>query len=316
MPQMNDPNILAGTETPDDAGIYKINNQLALVLTTDFFPPVVDNPYDYGRIAAANSLSDVYAMGGEPIAALNIVGFPAKAPIEMLSDILRGGNDVTTQSGIPIIGGHTIKNPEPIYGLAVTGKINPNKIISKNGAKPGDVIILTKPLGTGILTTALKKEKVNPEEVSECIELMATLNKSASEAMRKVGVNAATDITGYGLLGHLNEMAEQSNVTININYDAVPVFDNVFELAKESVYPGGSKTNFDFVKDISYFQPDVTFEQMIILCDAQTSGGLAISIPRRKYKKLLGELNPHCPKSALIGEVTEKSNWRLQIRKE
>ncbi|MBD3170176.1 MAG: selenide, water dikinase SelD [candidate division Zixibacteria bacterium] len=316
LPAMTDPNVLSGTGLPDDAGVYKINNQLALVMTTDFFPPVVDDPYDYGRIAAANSLSDVYAMGGTPISALNIVGFPAKAPHEMLGEILRGGSDIAQKAGMPIIGGHTVKNPEPLYGLAVTGRINPNKIINKQGAKPGDVIVLTKPLGTGILTTALKNDKITAERGKECIESMAMLNKEGGEIMQNIGVNAATDITGFGLMGHLYEMASQSDISIELHFKSVPVFDGVYDLAKESVYPGGSKANFEFVKEFATFNPDVGFEEGIILCDAQTSGGLAISIPRRKYKRLLEALHPYYPHAAVIGQVKERENWHLQVLKE
>ncbi|PJA27867.1 MAG: selenide, water dikinase SelD [candidate division Zixibacteria bacterium CG_4_9_14_3_um_filter_46_8] len=314
MPEIMDPNVLVGTGVPDDAGVYRINDHLALVLTTDFFTPVVDDPYDYGRIAAANSLSDIYAMGGTPLTALNIVGFPAHVPKEILNDILRGGNAIAREAGISIIGGHTIKNPEPIYGLAVTGTINPKKIITKRGAMPGDVIILTKPLGTGILTTALKKDMLNANDAIPCIESMVLLNKDGCEAMCKLGVSAATDITGYGLLGHLYEIAEQSDVTININFDSVPIFEKTMELAKQSIYPGGSKSNFDFVRPFTLFHPDISFEQMIILCDAQTSGGLAIVLPRRKYMKLMKALLPFYPQTALVGEVEEKSDWRLRVQ--
>ncbi len=313
MQQISDPNVLVGTSMPDDAGVYKINNQLALVLTTDFFAPVVDDPYDYGRIAAANSLSDIYAMGGTALTALNIVGFPADVSKDILKDILRGGNDTASQAGIPIIGGHTVKNPEPVYGLAAIGRINPNKIIAKQGAKPGDVIILTKPLGSGIITTALKNEVIPPERGVECIEAMTILNKKGSEAMTAVGVSAATDITGYGLMGHLYEIANLSDVSITIDFNSVPLFEGVLELAMQNVYPGGSKLNYDFVKQHSSFSPDITFEQMIILCDAQTSGGLAISIPRRKHKRLLEMLKPDYPHAAVIGEVTDKTDWALKV---
>lgn len=288
---------------------------MALVMTTDFFPPVVDDPYDFGRIAAANSLSDIYAMGAAPIAALNIVGFPEKADRAILERILQGGNETALQAGVPIIGGHTVKTPEPLYGLAVTGRINPNKIISKHGARPGDVIILTKPIGSGIITTALKKELWDEDRARDCIDTMAVLNKAGSELIQKIGVNAATDITGFGLMGHLYEMADQSNVTINIDYNSVPVFDGAYELAKEGVYPGGTKSNFEFVKPCSHYEADVVFEEMIILCDAQTSGGLAVSIPRRKYKRLLDGLRPHYPHVRMIGEVTERSDWHLLVQK-
>ncbi len=300
---------------PDDAGVYKINNHLALVLTTDFFPPVVDNPYDYGRIAVANSLSDIYAMGGKPVAGLNIVGFPEKESPDILKDILKGGSDVAYKAGVPIIGGHSIKNPEPIYGLAVTGIINPNKIISKQGAKPGDVIVLTKPLGTGILTTALKKNIITEEQIGECVETMAMLNKAASEVMVKVGVNGATDITGFGLLGHLLEMAKFSDVTISIDANAVPLLDMVIDLAKQNVYPGGTKSNYEYVRNSTYYDPQITFETAIAFCDAQTSGGLAISLPRRKAKRLLNMIKEKHPKAALIGEVMERSEWLLKVKK-
>ena len=300
----------------DDAGVYKIRNDLALVQTVDFFPPVVDDPYDFGAIAAANALSDIYAMGGKPLSALNIVGYPPQSlSLSVLDEILRGGADKAQEADVAIIGGHTIKTKEPIYGMAVTGTIHPDKIVTNATAKVGDSLVLTKPLGIGIITTAIKKEQVEGKWVAEAVKIMTFLNKSASEAMLSVGINACTDITGYGLLGHLCELVQASKVGAKIFLSKVPVIDFVWELAKRKIVPGGTLANLKFIEQKVDWEGEIKEEAKLILSDAQTSGGLLISVPKEKEKKLLDRLiSKGVPNPVVIGEIIEDRRCRIQVK--
>jgi selenide,water dikinase len=316
LPKIKNPNVLVGFNLADDAGVYKIRDDLALVQTVDFFPPVVDDPYDFGAIAAANALSDIYAMGGKPLSALNIVGYPPQSlSLSVLDEILRGGADKAIEADVAIIGGHTLKTKEPIYGMAVTGIIHPDKIISNAQAKIGDSLVLTKPLGIGIITTAIKKEQVEEKWVAEAVRVMTFLNKSASEAMLSVGINACTDITGYGLLGHLCELVEASKVGAKIVLSKVPVIDFAWELAKQKMVPGGTLANLKFVEGKVEWDKEITQEAKLILSDAQTSGGLLISVPKEKEKKLLERLvSKGVPNPVVIGEIIEDKKCRIQVK--
>ncbi|MBM2826027.1 MAG: selD-2, partial [Dehalococcoidia bacterium] len=249
LPSFDDPNLLVGTDTLDDAGVYRINDDFALVQTVDFFPPVVDDPYFFGAIAAANAVSDIYAMGAVPITALNILCFPEEGLGEdVLGEILRGGHDKAHEAGFVILGGHTIKDTEPKYGMAVTGIVKPGAQVTNAGAKPGDQLVLTKPLGIGIITTAIKRGLADEATALQVMEVMSTLNKEASRVMVEVGVNACTDVTGYGLLGHLMEMAQASGLTARVKLSQVPVMEQAWGLARDDVVPGGSKTNREFLE--------------------------------------------------------------------
>ena len=316
MPKIKNPNVLVGFNLADDAGVYKIRDDLALVQTVDFFPPVVDDPYDFGAIAAANALSDIYAMGGKPLSALNIVGYPPQSlSLSVLDEILRGGADKASEADVVIIGGHTIKTKEPIYGMAVTGTIHPDKIVTNAQAKIGDSLVLTKPLGIGIITTAIKKGQVEEKWVAEAVKIMAFLNKSASEAMLSVGINACTDITGYGLLGHLCELVQASKVGAKIFLSKVPVIDFAWELAKRKIVPGGTLANLKFIEKKVDWEGEIKEEAKLILSDAQTSGGLLISVPKEKEKKLLDRLiSKGVPNPVVIGEIIEDRRCRIQVK--
>ena len=280
LPVVTDPNVLVGTTFSDDAGVYKLNDETALVATVDFFTPIVDDPYAFGQIAAANALSDVYAMGGRPLFAMNVVGFPKdQLPMDVLSQILAGGCAKTDEAGICIIGGHTIDDPEPKYGLAVVGTVRPDRVVRNVGARPGDRLFLTKPLGSGIITTAIKRGLASPRLIERITALMATLNKSAGEAMAMAHPDAATDVTGYGLLGHLWEMASGSGVAAIVHADRVPVVAEAWELARQDVVPGGTRRNLAHLEDKVIWGDGVDEIDRIVLSDAQTSGGLLVAVP-------------------------------------
>jgi selenide,water dikinase len=317
LPKQDDPNILVGFNSVDDAGVYKIREDLAIVHTVDFFPPIVDDPYDFGAIAAANSLSDIYAMGAKPNSALNIVGYPAeKVPLWALYEILKGGAEKALEAGVSIIGGHTLKTKEPIYGLAVVGTIHPQEIISNAGAKLKDLLVLTKPLGTGIISTAIKKGLVNEDVVIKMVRIMAFLNKYASESMLEVGINACTDVTGFGLLGHLCEMVGASKVGAKIYVSEVPIIEPALKLAKERIVPGGTLSNLKYAEKKVDWDEKVTDEEKLILCDAQTSGGLLISVPKQKETQLLRSLiSKGVSGSVVIGEIIEEEKCRIQVIK-
>ena len=301
----------------DDAGVYKIREDLAIVHTVDFFPPIVDDPYDFGAIAASNSLSDIYAMGAKPNSALNIVGYPTeKVPLWALDEILKGGAEKTLEAGVSIIGGHTLKTKEPMYGLAVVGTIHPQKIISNAGAKPKDSLVLTKPLGTGIISTAIKKGLVNENVVIKMVKIMSFLNKYASESMLEVGINACTDVTGFGLLGHLSEMVGASKVGAKIYASKVPIIEPALKLAKERIVPGGTLSNLKYAEKKVDWDEKVTDEEKLILCDAQTSGGLLMSVPKEKETELLRSLiSKGVSGSVVIGQIIEEEKCRIQVMK-
>lgn len=311
---MKHENLLVGLETSDDAAVYKITDDLAIIHTVDFFTPVVDDPYIFGQIAACNALSDIYAMGGRPLLALNIVGFPEDLVEDVLPVVLKGGADKVIEAGAIIAGGHSIKTPEPIYGLSVIGTVHPAKVLTNAGAKPGDVLILTKPLGTGIFTTAMKAGMVDEVTFKKAIGIMNTLNKEASEAAIKVGVNAVTDITGFGLLGHAYEMAEASGVTIKIEAEKVPVIAGIFEYASMGLLPAGLYANRRYLEKKVVFLNEVKEELQDVLFDPQTSGGLLISCPEEKSEILIKELEKKGVEFAeRIGQVQKKSEFDIIV---
>lgn len=315
LPQVTDPNLLVGINTMDDAAVYRLNDSVALVQTVDFFPPVVDDPYYFGAIAVANAVSDVYAMGGRPLTGLNIVCFPIEGvPYEVLADILRGGADKAAEAGLLIVGGHTIDDKEPKYGVAVTGLVAPGKQVTNAGARPGDQLYLTKPLGIGIITTAMKAGVASEATIAEALRVMATLNKAASEAMVQVGVSACTDVTGYGLLGHLLEMARGSGVSATIFKSKVPVLQEAWTLADAGVVPGGTFRNMAYLKGQVEWRPETNELDEMVLADAQTSGGLLIAVPPHKAKALEAALAAAGVETiAHIGECTEPSEPPLRV---
>lgn len=302
-------------DTSDDAAVYQLDSDLAIVQSVDFITPVVDDPYCCGQIAAANSLSDIYAMGATPLFALNIVGFPiGSLPLSVLEEILRGGADKVREAGASIIGGHSIDDPEPKYGLVVTGLIHPTKIFKNCTARVGDDLVLTKPLGLGIITTGIKREKVEKATIDAAVDLMATLNRGASRAMVEVGAHACTDVTGFGLLGHLHEMTAGGKVGARIFLSKVPVLSEAWGLVQSGIYPGGTERNRESLRGAIIWNPKIREEAQLILCDAQTSGGLLIAVPKDKTETLIQRLQAHqTPASALIGEVIEDPDGRIWV---
>ncbi len=316
LPLPKDKNILVGSETADDAAIYKINDKTAIVQTVDFFTPIVDDPFDFGRIAAVNALSDVYAMGARPLFALNLVGFPSnRLPMEVLEQILKGAQAVAEQAGISILGGHTVDDTEPKFGLAVTGVVHPEKIIRNHGAKPGDVLILTKALGSGILSTAQKRGLLEPGLRDRLVQMMSTLNREAAEAMQQTGVHACTDITGFGLLGHLLEMLKASGCSAELEFSQIPFLNGTVDLAAAGVIPGGTKDNFAYTAPFVRYDERLGENQKMILNDAQTSGGLLIAVPEEKAEELTGLLQgKKVSTRALIGRVVPGLPGKISIK--
>ena len=303
-------------ERAEDAGVYKLSDELAIVETLDFFTPIVDDPYTFGQIAAANALSDVYAMGGRPLTAMNIVCFPIKTlDISILREILAGGLDKMREAGVTMVGGHSVEDEELKYGISVTGIIHPAKVVLNSGARTGDKLLLTKPLGTGIINTALKGGVADEEAVSKAIRCMVALNSKASELMLEVGVNACTDVTGFGLLGHACEMVEGADVGMVIYSGLVPFFPEAKELAEMGMVPGGLHRNREFrmnMVDIGEEVPDYLVD---IFFDPQTSGGLLISVPSDKGEELLQNLHRHgINEAAIIGEVLAEPQGRIIVR--
>lgn len=300
----SNPNVLVGFDTSDDAGVYVLNEQQAIVQTVDYFTPVVDDPYMFGAIATANALSDIYAMGAEPITALNIVGFPInKLDKEILAQILRGASDKLAEAGVPLLGGHSIDDPEVKFGLAVTGIVHPKRIWTNATAKVGDELILTKPIGVGILTTAIKRNLLDEESIQMVTDVMATLNKKASEIAKRYTVHAATDVTGFGLLGHASEIARGSGVGIEINLHDVPILPKTRELAEKNIVPGGSKSNHRWLRDKVQYAPSIDDVAQIILCDAVTSGGLLLSVPEGETQEMLQEMRATGIDAQRIGHI-------------
>lgn len=301
----NDPNLLVGFDKSDDASVYKVSEDMALVQTVDFFPPIADDPFTFGAIAATNALSDVYAMGGEPKLALNIMAVPKDMPKEAVHEILKGGYSKVYEAGALITGGHSILDEEPKYGLAVTGFVHPEKLIRNSGAKPGDVLFLTKPLGMGIITTAAKVDMVSKETYDRALELMMTLNKNARDVMVKYDVHACTDVTGFGLLGHASEMATGSDVELHINVDDIDLIDKALQLATIGILPEGMYRNRDFAE--KYVDAgDVILAKQDMLYDPQTSGGLLIAVDSKDADAFYEELKTSVPSAQRIGVVNEK----------
>lgn len=313
LPKTDDENLIVGLDTSDDAAVYKINNDLAIIQTLDFFTPVVDDPYLFGQIAAANSLSDVYAMGGNPRLAMNIVCFPDCLSPDVLAEILKGGHDKVEESGAILVGGHTVEDDEPKYGLSVTGFVHPDKVLTNGDAKPNDLLILTKPIGTGIINTAIKGELADKKHYDEAVKVMSTLNKSAMEAANKVGINGCTDVTGFGLLGHSLEMAISSSVTLNIDYKSIPLTEGALEYAQMGLVPAGAYSNEAHIGDRVKFNSDIPREILDILYDPQTSGGLLMTVSEDKADSLLEELRNTPNSFGVIGQVIEKKDKYLII---
>jgi selenide, water dikinase len=314
LPPSSDPRVLVGSSTSDDAAVIRVRDDLALVLTTDFFTPIVDDPYTFGAIAAANALSDVYAMGGTPLAALNLVGFPDELlEASVLGEILRGGAEKAREAGIDIVGGHTIKSDEPIYGLAVTGTIHPDRVVTNAGGKPGDLLVLTKPIGTGIITTAAKQDKDTRGAIAEAIRIMSALNRPGRDAMTKVGVHAATDVTGFGLLGHLRNVVAASGCAAVIDAGAVPVVAAARAYVRDGIAPGGTHANWRFLNDWVEWGAGVEKSEQLLLCDAQTSGGLLIAVEARRRAELVAELERHGAACAAVVGRLEEGAPRMRV---
>ena len=310
LPIKTDPRLLVGRETFDDAGVFRVSDDLALVQTVDFFAPIVDDPFDFGQIAAANALSDVYAMGGQPLTALNIVAFPtSELPLEVLTAILAGGQEKVHEAGALIVGGHTVVDTELKYGLAVTGRAHPNFLLTNAGAVAGDQLILTKPIGNGILATAAKRGQLSPEAQRPMLDAMKALNGAASRAALAVGVRCATDITGFGLLGHMSHIARASNVTLRVALDAIPIFAGVREAARAGSTTDGAKRNAEYLKEYVRWHKG-TDEDRAILHDPQTSGGLLVCIGRSRTPDYLSRLAG----SVVIGEVIERGEVAIEVQ--
>jgi selenide,water dikinase len=315
LPAVTDPRVLIGSNTADDAAVIRIAPDRALVFTTDFFTPIVDDPFDFGAVAATNALSDVYAMGGTPLSALGIVGFPdATLSVDVLAEILRGGALKVKEAGIDVTGGHTIKTDEPIYGLAVVGEVHPDRIVSNAGARAGDSLVLSKPLGLGIITTANKNDTDHRGAIGEAIRIMSTLNRDACEAMLEVGVHAATDITGFGLLGHLRNVCAASRLSARVWLDRVPVMEAARTYVAEGTAPGGTHANRRFLADWVTWEQGVSEEDQLLLCDAQTSGGLLMAVPAGKADDLVAALVARGTlAAAIVGEMTEGPAGRMEV---
>lgn len=310
-----DPNLLVGLDTADDAAVYRVRDDLAMVFTADFFTPIVDDPFDWGRVAATNALSDVYAMGGSPLMALNLVAWPREGlPFELLARALDGGAEVVRAAGALVVGGHSIDDAEPKYGMAVVGTVDPGQVLTNGGARPGDALVLTKPIGLGVISTALKRDMAPAELLVEAVNLMTTLNEAARDAALEVGVNAATDITGFGLLGHLREMLMASGLAARIDATRVPVIEGVRELIAGGMVAGGTIRNHAFVS------PDVDWgglpeNEQLLLADAQTSGGLLLAVDPAQAGALVHALQRlGTPAAAVIGHTVEGSPGHVGIR--
>lgn len=316
LPTFDDPNLLVGPASFDDAGVYRLGDGLAVVQTVDFFPPLVDDPYTFGRISAANSLSDVYAMGGEPRTAMNIVGFPDdKLSLDILGEILRGGAERVAAAGAVVVGGHSVRDVEIKYGLAVTGIVDPDKLVTNAGAKPGDQLVLTKPLGTGFVTTAFKANRCPDDVLEAATASMMALNDTAAQVMRDVGIRGGTDITGFGLAGHANELAKASDVTIVLELSRLPLLPGAESLMKAGFFTRASKTNRDFVEPVLRRDGSLDAVREEYLYDAQTSGGVLMCVPEDALDNVLAQLHKDGVSAAcVIGSVVERADANLIIR--
>jgi selenide,water dikinase len=315
LPALKDPNVLVGSATADDAAVYKLSDELALVVTTDFFTPIVDAPYDFGAIAAANALSDVYAMGGQPLLALNLVGFPDDTlPVEVLTDILRGAADKAAEAGIAIVGGHTIKSEEPTFGLCVVGTVHPQNVLTNSGARPGDMLVFTKPIGLGVITTAAKNNEDHLGAIGQAIHVMSTLNKTAAEVIANFDIHALTDVTGFGLLGHLRNVTSASNVHARIWAAAVPAVSAAREYVRRGIAPGGTYANWRFLNEWVTYESDISKEEQLLLCDAQTSGGLLACVGREDSNRLVQALrSAGAEMAALVGQIEEGPSGKITV---
>lgn len=313
--ESHDPNLLVGIDNTDDGSVYKLTDDIALIQSLDFFTPIVDDPYKFGQIAAANALSDIYAMGGEPKTALNIVAYPIeKLKHEILANILQGARDKVNEADAQIVGGHSIDDEEPKFGLSVTGIVHPDKFYKNIGAKPGDVLILTKPIGAGILTTALKRGQLTADENEQMTHFLTTLNKYAAECLRNVHPHAVTDVTGFGLLGHAYEMAHGSNVSFTIEQKNVPLLRGTKKLANENTFPAGAQANYKWLKDAISFSETISHVEKLILCDPMTSGGLLISLPEEDVQKFMTHVKRVANEVTVIGEVIERKEQTIYVK--
>ena len=306
--------MIVGFETADDAGVYRLRDDLALVQTLDFFTPIVDDPYDYGRISALNSINDVWAMAGTPITALAITCFPKKGvDFSVLSEIMRGGLEVLTQNGVALLGGHSVDNEQIMFGYSVTGIIDPNKVATNAGARPGDVILLTKPIGTGVISTGIKFARAPAEVAASSIETMLTSGRLAAEAMREFGIKGATDVTGFALLGHAWELAHASRVTIEIDSSRVPLLPGALDLARAGLLTSGDKTNREYIGEDIEIAESVSTEMANLLYDPQTAGGLLIGIPAEWSAAILARLNESYPQARVIGRVVKRGSHSIIV---
>lgn len=304
LPIITDKNVLVGSSNADDAGVYRITDDIAAVLTVDFFTPIVDDPYTFGAIAAANSLSDIYAMGSKPLVALNVAMFPSEIEFfPMLKQIMQGGIDKMTEAGVPIIGGHTIRDKEPKFGYVVFGVIHPEKIYDNSKAKPGDALVLTKPIGTGIISTGVRAGVCDEAANEDFVKSMTTLNKKAGEIMIEIGVSTATDITGFGLIGHLSEVLTASRCSARLYVSRVPFFKEAVSLAEKNIVPGGTYDNFTNYSTFVKWDKNVSYAEKLLLNDAQTSGGLLIFVPSEKKENLISSLRGEGVQASYIGDV-------------
>ena len=309
-----DPRALVDASTGDDAAVYLLDEGRALVVTADFFTPVVDDPFDFGQIAAANALSDLYAMGAKPLFALNLLAFPRKYLEEgSLEQIIRGGAEKCREAGIAILGGHSIDDAEPKYGLVAIGEVDPDRMCTNDAAQPGQQLVLTKAIGTGIIATAIKAGKADPTSISGATRSMATLNRAAGEAMKEMGIRAATDVTGFGLLGHLRQLLVASGVSARIESHAVPLLPGAMELARTQRFPGGTLRNMDDVRADVTFPEGMPEAHSLLLADAQTSGGLLMAVSPEALQALMGRLQETAPMAAVIGEIREGPPGRIQV---
>lgn len=309
---LNKPDMLVGLDIADDAGVYRLNDDQAIISTIDFFTPVVDDPYDYGAIAAANAMSDVYAMGGQVLFALNVVAFPPKVDHHYLTEILRGGAESVRQAGAVIVGGHTIQDAEPKYGLAVTGLVHPNRIFRKGGAQPGDVLVLSKPLGSGTISTALKRDIAEAAHAREMIDCMKKLNRTAALAGQKARVQGATDITGFGFLGHATEMMLAcGQVQFRFHFNQIPLLSGSKQYAEDWIFPGGSHNNREYFREHVTFDPAINEAHQMLLWDAQTSGGLLLAVPSSQIDTFFDEIQQRDEVAWIVGEAVEGTGIRV-----
>ncbi len=316
MVPLRDSNLIVGMERLDDAGVYKLSDDIAIIQTIDFITPIVNDPYSFGQIAAANSISDVYCMGGKPVTAMNVVCFSKeKFGLSVLKEILRGGLDKMNEAGVVLLGGHSITDLELKYGLSVTGVVHPQKVLTNAGGKVGDKLVLTKPLGTGIISTAVKGGVASEETVAEVTRSMSTLNKEAATAMIELGAHACTDITGFGLIGHASHLIQGEEGGIRLDLSAIPVFDEVLELAKLGLYPGGLENNRKFYSSAAEFDSGIPEFKRNILFDPQTSGGLLIALPEPAAEKLVRRLHKAgIVAASIIGEIVEKPKKKILVK--